>query len=159
MLILIVFVGGTPHVPKFGKTSLSESEVRYVVYDELERDLSKEYQLDLQVGQTLDLFLIVPDKILSQVRAPAIKIIGPDLELVYSEDGRNVFPNSVSLQDWVLIQPIRFEVPGDGQYTLVVYDEVGEPGEFALWVEGRDPIKINELTKMLVGTVRVNLGY
>lgn len=159
LLILLVFVGGTPHVPRFATDTLSSSEVRYVLYDQLERDASKTYQLDLSAGETLDLSLIVPDKILTEVRVPAITITGPDWELVYSDDERSVFSNSASLQDWIQVQPVHLEVPGDGQYQLEVYDEVGEPGKFALWIEGRDPIKINELALMLVGTIRLNLVF
>ena len=153
-IVLATFWGGQPHVPQTMSHNMIEfSEVRTGYYTELGRDETDQYQIELSEGEQINLFLIIPDKTLASVRVPVLEVA--DLE--YHENSAGEWKNSSSFDRWIISQQASFEAPEVGVYDLVVYDTVGEPGEYALVFSGNDPVHPIDLARLVIGTIRINL--
>ncbi len=185
LVILSAFVQGRPYVPYFvnqtcpaldNPCEISVSKTATAVYSTLsEVGESDIFAIELESGEGIALDLIVPSKILSEIRDPVIAIVGPGLPtqekeydflqqpningvIEFQEDKREAINNSLTLKKWISVQDMEFEAPSSDTYYIVVFDEVGEPGEYALYFHGSDPLRPGELIRLVFGTLRLNLG-
>lgn len=117
------------------------------------------------------LVLYIPENNLSSIRRPIFAIVGKGLGSVptafplslSSEEGvltstasKTDIPwhNSSTISSWKEIGTLSFNLPADISYQLVVYDPVGETGNYLLVEEGAEPHTLSQILKLIHGSLK-----
>ena len=123
-----------------------------IIFQTAQTDL---YQVELDKGQRLQVSLIIPEEILSSIRLPVMTIA----EIEYQEGGGKKWSNSPGYQSWILSQQAVYEAPQAGTYQIQIYDVLGEPGKYALILNGNDPLSLSSLISLVFGTIQINFRF
>jgi len=122
------------------------------------------------------LILYVPKNNLSSIRRPTVALVGKGLGSIptafplnlSSEEGvltstpskTNIsWHNSSTFSSWKEIGTLSFNLPADIPYQLIIYDPVGETGNYLLLEEGAEPHTLSQIFQLISGSIKAFFTY